>query len=144
MLELYENPVVEAIMRKAERDISYIIGSPVVLIVKKRAPSENDDMVLPERELLMGTIMTVCGVTWDEVKSKSRKREIVLARQLYCFFARKHLHTTYKVIGEDIGGRDHTTAIHGARTMEDLISVGSPDVRDSYLAIKKATLPHEA
>ena len=41
-----------------------------------------------------------------------RKKELVLPRQVAMFLIREELKTSYPTIGEELGGRDHTTAIH--------------------------------
>jgi len=56
-----------------------------------------------------------------EIQAKSRKREIVQARQIAMYFS-KHL-TTYSLsmIGAEIGGKDHATVLHSYKTVKDLI-----------------------
>jgi len=41
-----------------------------------------------------------------------RKKELVTPRQISIFIMREELKTSYPTIGEVLGGRDHTTAIH--------------------------------
>ena len=43
---------------------------------------------------------------------EKRKKELVLPRQVAIFLMREELNTSYPSIGEELGGRDHTTAIH--------------------------------
>jgi len=44
--------------------------------------------------------------------NKGRKKEVSLARQVAMYLMRKELNTSYPGIGEQFGGRDHTTALH--------------------------------
>lgn len=60
-------------------------------------------------------IQTVCdhfGVMPDDLKRKGRKKEIAHPRQVAMFLLRTELQTPYTSIGRQIGGRDHTTALH--------------------------------
>jgi chromosomal replication initiator protein len=55
------------------------------------------------------------------VKSKTRKREIVQARQISMFYAKDLTKSSLKTIGMHFGGRDHSTVIHACQTVNDLI-----------------------
>ena len=57
----------------------------------------------------------------DTIQSKSRKRQIVTARQLAMYFVKKHTNHSLKSIGKAFGGRDHSTVIYSCRTVNDLI-----------------------
>jgi chromosomal replication initiator protein len=48
----------------------------------------------------------------DDLIMKNRKREVVKPRQVAMFLMRSELQYSYPGIGERLGGRDHTTAIH--------------------------------
>lgn len=47
-----------------------------------------------------------------DLLGEKRKKELVLPRQVAVFLMREELKTSYPTIGEEIGGRDHTTAMH--------------------------------
>jgi chromosomal replication initiator protein len=55
------------------------------------------------------------------VKSKTRKREIVQARQISMFYAKDLTKSSLKTIGMHFGGRDHSTVIHACQTVNDLM-----------------------
>lgn len=57
----------------------------------------------------------------EVIKSNSRKRQIVTARQLAMYFAKEHTSHSLKAIGKAFGGRDHSTVIYSCRTVNDLI-----------------------
>lgn len=48
----------------------------------------------------------------DDLITKGRKKEIVRPRQVAIYLMRSELSYSYPGIGEKLGGRDHTTAIH--------------------------------
>ena len=57
----------------------------------------------------------------EQVKSKTRKREIVQARQISMYYAKDLTKSSLKTIGMHFGGRDHSTVIHACQTVNDLM-----------------------
>jgi chromosomal replication initiator protein len=57
----------------------------------------------------------------EYLKSKTRKREIVQARQVAMFFAKSFTKNSLAVIGSIIGGKDHATVLHACRTVQNLL-----------------------
>lgn len=52
---------------------------------------------------------------------KSRKKELVVPRQITMFLLREEINASFPSIGQEVGGRDHTTAIHACNKInEDL------------------------
>jgi len=56
-----------------------------------------------------------CGVTLEDILSRSRKGPIVNARHIFCAIMKKEFNYSYETIGKMVSGRDHTTAIHSIR-----------------------------
>lgn len=54
------------------------------------------------------------------LKSKTRKREIVQARQIAMYFAKKMTKSSLANIGLHCGGKDHATVLHACRTVNNL------------------------
>ena len=48
----------------------------------------------------------------EDLLGASRKKNLVLPRQITMFLLREELKTSYPAIGQEIGNRDHTTAMH--------------------------------
>lgn len=57
----------------------------------------------------------------DQLKSKTRKREIVQARQIAMYFAKNFTKSSLAAIGSIIGGKDHATVLHACKTVSNLI-----------------------
>ncbi|MBM3403872.1 MAG: chromosomal replication initiator protein DnaA [Bacteroidetes bacterium] len=57
----------------------------------------------------------------DSIQSKTRKREIVQARQLSMYFSKKHTKASLASIGLHCGHKDHSTVLHACRTVNNLI-----------------------
>jgi chromosomal replication initiator protein len=60
-------------------------------------------------------------VPLDLLKAKTRKREVVQARQLSMYLAKHHTKNSLKSIGQHFGGRDHSTVIHSCQAVKDLM-----------------------
>jgi len=69
---------------------------------------------------------TVCeyfNISRDDMLSKSRKRQIVQARQIAMFLSRNLIsNCSLATIGQEIGGKDHATVLHACTTVSDLMS----------------------
>ncbi len=57
----------------------------------------------------------------EKLQSKTRKRSIVIARQLSMFLAKKLTNQSLKAIGAKFGGRDHSTVIYSCNAVQDLM-----------------------
>lgn len=77
------------------------------------------------KEITIDTIQKmVCeyfDVPYEKLLQKTRKREIVQARQITMYLAKSFTKNSLKTIGEHFGGRDHTTVIHSCQTVKDLM-----------------------
>lgn len=58
----------------------------------------------------------------ETLQSKTRKRDVVQARQLAMFFAKKFTKSSLATIGSQIGDRDHATVLHACKTVDNLVS----------------------
>ena len=57
----------------------------------------------------------------DIMHSKTRKREIVQARQIAMFFSKNLTKSSLATIGSQIGGKDHATVLHACKTVNNLV-----------------------
>ena len=55
------------------------------------------------------------------LKSKTRKRQVVQARQIAMFFAKNMTKSSLSLIGANCGGKDHATVLHACRTVNNLM-----------------------
>lgn len=72
----------------------------------------------------------------DQLHAKSRKRPIVIARQLSMYLAKNYTEETLKDIGRNFGNRDHSTVIHSLKTIQDMIDT-QPKFKDQVSDLKK-------
>ena len=64
------------------------------------------------------------------LKSKTRKREIVQARQIAMYFAKKMTKSSLANIGLHCGGKDHATVLHACRKVKELEAIDREVQRD--------------
>ena len=57
----------------------------------------------------------------EVLKSKTRKREVVQARQIAMYFAKSLTKSSLSTIGINCGGKDHATVLHACRTVNNLM-----------------------
>lgn len=57
----------------------------------------------------------------EAMKGKVKKREIVIPRQVAMYFCKRYTQLTLALIGENFGGRDHSTVIHALESVEDMM-----------------------
>lgn len=57
----------------------------------------------------------------DMLKSKTRKREVVQARQIAMYFSKQMTKSSLATIGMHCGGKDHATVLHACKTVNNLM-----------------------
>ena len=65
---------------------------------------------------------TVCefyDIPEDLLRAKTRKQEVVNARQVAMYLSKELTNSSLKTIGLHFGGRDHSTVIHSCQTIQD-------------------------
>ena len=72
-------------------------------------------------ESIQKTICDYYNLKINDLKAKRRTKNIALPRQVAMYLARKHTATSFPIIGSKFGGRDHSTVIHAAKTIEKKI-----------------------
>lgn len=67
---------------------------------------------------------TVCkyfNLELSAIQTNSRKREIVQARQITMYLAKKYTDCSFSHIGKIVGKKDHATVLHACKTIKDQI-----------------------
>ncbi len=73
-------------------------------------------------ENITKAVCSALSVDENKLRDKTRKKEIVLARQLAMYFSKELTKSSLKTIGLHFGGRDHSTVIHACNSIEQLQS----------------------
>jgi chromosomal replication initiator protein len=72
--------------------------------------------------LIMTQTAGYFGVTMDDLTGASRSRVLVTARQIAMYLCRELTDLSLPKIGQQFGGRDHTTVMHADRKVRQLIA----------------------
>jgi len=72
-------------------------------------------------EYIQKIVCDYYSIPVDLIQSKTRKREIVQARQIAMFFSKSLTKSSLATIGSKIGGKDHATVLHACKTVNNLI-----------------------
>jgi chromosomal replication initiator protein len=72
-------------------------------------------------DFIQKTVADYFKVELEQMKSKIKKREIVIPRQVAMYFCKRYTQLTLALIGENFGGRDHSTVIHALESVEDMM-----------------------
>lgn len=96
------------------RAITYISISGLSMTVENLAPVLNPPVERGEvtPELILNIIAETYKVSVEDLKGNSRRREISLARQIGMYLMRQHTDLSLPRIGEEFGGKDHTTVMY--------------------------------
>ena len=77
------------------------------------------------KEVTVDNIMKMVSeyfeVPMDKLQGKTRKRAVVIARQLSMYLAKNLTNSSFKTIGDSFGGRDHSTVIYSCKAVQDMI-----------------------
>jgi chromosomal replication initiator protein len=134
------NDVVKYIAYNINANMRELEGALISLLAQSSLNKKEIDLDLAKRvlknfvktsskEITIDAIQKmVCDyfdVSYDKLLQKTRKREIVQARQITMYLAKTFTKNSLKTIGEHFGGRDHTTVIHSCQTVKDLMDTDS-------------------
>ncbi|MBQ8096671.1 MAG: chromosomal replication initiator protein DnaA [Prevotella sp.] len=89
-------------------------------IIKRAVKVDNHPLTIDD---ITEKVCQHFGVPQQQVFSKSRKRELVQARQICMYLAQKYTKMPASRIGQLIGGRDHSTVLHSCSTVESRLKV---------------------
>lgn len=77
--------------------------------------STRKDLLSPQK--ILRTVALFFNITLEELVGKNREKKLVYPRQIAMFLLREELQASYPLIGKELGGRDHTTAMHACQKM---------------------------
>ena len=92
---------------------------------------------IPLPSVILEAVAHCTNVPVDAIISKRRDKQVAYARHLAMFLLRDIAHQSYAQTGRLLGGRDHTTVLHGFRRIQDLLE-SDPAVRRDVMGIRAA------
>jgi len=97
---------------------------PINVAMLKSLLGAHEENTKPKRKITPDLILELLTKQFDtsikDLCGKRRKREIVIPRQITMFLLRNELGLNLEEIGDMLGGRDHTTIIHGCDRIKQL------------------------
>jgi len=145
--------VLDLIARRSQRNIRELEGAlnrviaysqltqePLTLEVATLALSDIDSDS-SKRNLTTPNILNAVSSYFDidlgTIQGKRRDKHIVQARQMAMYLLREERQCSWMEIGRELGGRDHSTIIHGYEKMSALINT-DPSLRRALYDIKES------
>ena len=124
-----DNEIIKYIATNIKSNIRELEGALTKIVAMSRLKGQSIDLALAEDllkdhitpdgpkevtpELIITTVAEHFGITNLEIASQKKSKEIVYPRQLAMYLCRTMTEAPLKTIGEYLGGRDHTTIMHG-------------------------------
>lgn len=149
--------VIDTISQRIKSSIRELEGVLVSLIATSALTEHEIDLDLTnqvienfvshiQREISVENIQKLVadhfGIQVEDLKKKSRKREVVVARQLSMYFAKEFTSESLKNIGEHFD-KDHSTVLYSHKAVRDLIDTdaGFKDTVDKLKRQVELNLP---
>jgi len=123
---VYDMPIVQNILRKAEKEIFDTVGIKMNVVLESIDKIGDSNEI--KTEILKQCICKIYAIKWSEIISSDRSRRAVDARHAYMYLAYSMLNHTFKIAGLQCGGKDHTTAVFAVSKIK-----GFYDVNDSNI-----------
>ncbi len=74
-------------------------------------------------EQIVRTVADYFKIHPEELRGKSRKKNVAYARHVATYLARKYTHHALKAVGEHFGGRDHSTILHSCQWVQETLPI---------------------
>ncbi|HUI31486.1 MAG TPA: chromosomal replication initiator protein DnaA [Candidatus Acidoferrales bacterium] len=112
------------------REINVELGKEVIrnlAVTRKTAVTVED---------IQKVVASFFDVNEESLRGKTRKQEVVIARQTAMHLTKELTQLPLKTIGSHFGGRDHSTVIYACQVISDYLS-NDKKFREKYDRIKK-------
>lgn len=101
--------------------VNEILGGVMTPAMGRRKPSPKQ---------IIEEVAQYYGVTATDISGKRRSKDIVVPRQVAMYILRSELELSFPQIGGHLGGRDHTTVMHGCEKVTTLLQAKDPITHD--------------
>lgn len=106
---------------------------PITVPLARNALSEavsegGKEEVTPQS--VINAVTSFYNVTKADLVGKSKKKEVVMPRQICCYLMCELLSLPLIAIGKELGGRDHTTILYSRDKIEEMSAVNDKIAKD--------------
>ncbi len=123
---IIEPDVIDYLATSLERNIRELEGSLNTVICQTQLKNKQLSLletknliknnIRPKKTVSIKDVVKIIAnhyeIEEESIYEKTRRREIVRARQVAMYILREDFNVSYPLIGNKLGGRDHTTVIH--------------------------------
>lgn len=104
------------------RAVAYVSISGLPMTVENITPILNPPVQKVEAspDVILMTVADAFNISVEDLKGNSRRREISLSRQIAMYLMRQHTDLSLPRIGEEFGGKDHTTVMYSCDKIAQL------------------------
>ena len=135
------NDVFDFIVENVSENIRDLEGILVSLVARSVITNQEIDINLAKQVIgqvvslerkqlsvkkILEIVCNYFNINESLVQTKSRKREIVQARQISMYLSKKYTNSSLAHIGKVIGNKDHATVLHAIKTVKDQIEICKP------------------
>ncbi|OGI95506.1 hypothetical protein A2917_03045 [Candidatus Nomurabacteria bacterium RIFCSPLOWO2_01_FULL_42_17] len=121
-----DQEILEYIASSVDGNIRELEGSLNLIVVQYRLKNRSltlaevknllKNNMKPKKNMAIKDVVKIVSEYYkleeDSVYEKTRKKEIVKARQIVMYLLREDFNVSFPLIGQKLGGKDHTTVIH--------------------------------
>lgn len=134
--------VSDYIIKSVQQNIRELEGALIRVMAHCELTGEQPTAVLAERILgsllstrrhrqvttsqIIDAVSRFYDVSLDQIRGPGRQKDVVRPRQLVMYLLREEANMSYPKIGQEIGGRDHTTVIHAVEKIAGLSESDEP------------------
>ncbi|NLY38645.1 MAG: chromosomal replication initiator protein DnaA [Firmicutes bacterium] len=148
------NEVIQHIASKIETNIRELEGALIRIVafaslskapitLKLTEEALKDLLYTPKKEVSIKNIIKFTALhynlTAEDLKGKKRTQDIAMSRQVAMYLSRTMTDLSLPKIGEEFGGRDHTTVLHAQRKIQQIMEENS-DFKQKIEMIKNDIL----
>lgn len=152
-----DNEVIKYIATNVKSNIRELEGALTKIVALSRLNNKEitvelaeealKDIISPngKREVTPDLVIQVVadhyGITSIDICSQKRNKEIVYPRQIVMYLCREIVGTPLQLIGKYLGGRDHTTIIHGIEKIKTDLNKNDANLVNTIETLKKKLNP---
>jgi chromosomal replication initiator protein len=126
--------IIDYIANNITSNIRELEGCLIKLLASSSLNSANIDIDLAKKtvveiatdrkvnvtvEIITKAVCSYLNIAENKIRDKTRKKEIVIARQIAMYLSKELTKSSLKSIGLQFGGRDHSTVIHACRAVDE-------------------------